>query len=155
MKLSKIHLSRLEYRNLRELIFLAHTQAEKDFRYKKCGFTDWLYIVAFMQDLFLKDDSEMMIDEYHPYIITLKIYKVEALIYLLNQCKPNPLHVLKGRLIMEVGKYKPNPVLGKNMISWYDNGIYKKIFGNHAFQDLDIDLCEYIKEWYFEELNQP
>lgn len=93
-----------------------------------------------MQDLFLKDDSEMMIDETHPYILILKIYEVEALICLFNQCKPNPLHVLKGRLMLEVGKYKPNPILEQNFIAWYDAGIYKKLFGNHAYRDLQIEL---------------
>lgn len=154
MKTVKVELSRLEYRILRELVHLAHDNAEKDYYFTRSGFADWLYVVAYLKEEFTKNDIDVFRYDHYKYPLHLKIYEVESLIYLLNQAKPNPLSVLKGRLILETLRFKPNPKIYKELVKYYDESVLKWLF-KKDYHSLDIEEKEFVKERFFEQLNQP
>lgn len=153
MKKSQFLLDRLTYRNLRELVHSAHDLAERDYTFNRTGFCDWLYVVGYLKEEFEKDDIDVFKSSHYQYPLIIKIYEVEALIYLLNQFKPNPLSVFKGRLIHEVMSYKPNPILYQNLIEFYSNSVLYKYF-KRPYHFLDVYEKEFVKERYHEQFKE-
>jgi hypothetical protein len=153
MKRSNFELDRLTYRNLRELIHTAHNLAERNYDYQRTGFCDWLYVVAFLKEEFDKDDLDVFKSFDYKYPLSLKIFEVEALIYLLNNFKPNPLMNFKGLLLKEVLDYKPNPVIYQSIIEYYDKSVLFKYF-KRPYHFLDVYEKEYIKERYYEQFEK-
>ena len=154
MNLIKVELSRLEYRNLRELVHLAHDSAEKDYFFTRSGFADWLYVVAYLRDEFTKDDIDVFKSDLYKYPLYLKIYEIESLIYLINQAKHKPLKVLKGKLILETLRFKPNLKIYNDLLKYYDESVLKWLF-KKEYYSLDIEEKEFVKERFFEQQNQP